>query len=284
MFKRKVVLALLMGLLITLPAAAAPADPVAVVNGEPVSRAEFLSALEQAAGAQVLERLVNLRLLLQANQKDHLVSAQDIDQEFNQLKGQFPTEVEWQAALKSNGLSVANLRQQVEAKLILDRLTVKDATATDEEIAKYFQEHQEELAQPEEVRARHILLATEEEAKKVVEDLKAGADFAKLATERSKDPGSQAQGGDLGFFRRGDLVPEFEQVAFALKPGEVSSPVQTQFGWHVIEVEEHKAPVPATLEGSREKIREALVKQKTKQATQVLSELREKSDVKVLWP
>ncbi len=284
MFMRKVVLPLLLGLSLAVPALAAPADPVAVVNGEPITRAEFLATLEQAAGAQILDRLITVRLLLQANQKQSLVPAKDVDQEFANLKAQFPSEAEFLTALQTNGLTPDTLRQQIEAKLVLDRLAVQGITVTDEEVAKYFQEHQAELGQPEEVRARHILVDTEEEAKKLVEELNAGGDFAKLAAERSKDPGSQGNGGDLGFFRRGELVPEFEQVAFALKPGEVSAPVKTQFGWHVIKVEEHKAAVPATLEGKREEIRATLLKQRTKPSSDIVSELRSKGDVKVLWP
>jgi foldase protein PrsA len=283
---RKLALLLVFGLLLAATpalAAAAPADPVASINGESITRADFLAALEQTAGAQILDRLISVRLLLQANQKDHLVETKEIDQEYNQVRSQFPTEAEFQVALKNNGLTVASFRQQVEVKLVLDRLSVKGLTVSEEEFAGYFKEHEAELGQPEEVRARHILVATEDEANKIGEELKAGADFAKLAAEQSKDPGSQSRGGDLGFFRRGDLVPEFETVAFALKPGEISAPVKTQFGWHVIKVEEHKAAVPATLEGSREQIRTALLKQKTRQASDVITELRNQGEVKILW-
>lgn len=84
-----------------------------------------------------------------------------------------------------------------------------------------------------EIKASHILVKTEEEAKKIFEDLKGGGDFAKIAKEKSECP-SKAQGGDLGYFGKGMMVPEFEKAAFALKAGEVSKPVQTQFGWHVI--------------------------------------------------
>lgn len=288
MSRSKVALIVLASLALAVPAMtfsalAAPADPVAVINGEAVTRAEFLETLERVAGAQVLDRLLGLRLLLQANRKEHLVAAEEVDREFAGVKGQFATDEEFQTALKANGLTTDGLREQISAKLILDKLGVKGIVVSDEEIANYFKQHEADLSEPEQVRARHILVPTEEEAKKLVEELKAGVDFAKLAADFSKDPGSAGSGGELGFFRKGDLVHEFEQVAFALKPGEVSAPVKTDFGWHIIQVEEHKPAVPATLEGKREAIRSELVKQKTKTPQQVLEGLRQTADVTVFW-
>lgn len=280
----RLALTLLFVLSLAFPAWAASVDPVAMVNGEPITRAEFMAVLEQVAGPQILDRMITVRLLRQANKRENLVSAQEIDREFASIRGQFPGEPEFLTALKQNGLTPDTLRQEIEAKLTLERLAVKGVNVTDEEIAQYLQENQEQLGQPEEVRARHILVTTEEEAKKVVEELKAGGDFAQIAAARSQDPGSKDQGGDLGYFRQGELVPEFEKVAFELKPGEISAPVKTQFGWHIIKVEDHKAAVPATLEAKKDQIRETLLKQKAKEPSEVLAELRSQGEVKVLWP
>jgi peptidyl-prolyl cis-trans isomerase C len=101
----------------------------------------------------------------------------------------------------------------------------------------------------EEVHARHILVPTEEEAKQIIDQLKKGADFAKLASEKTTDPAGKASGGDLGYFGEKDMVPEFAQAAFALKPGEFTqTPVKTQFGWHVIKVEDRRQAKPPTYE------------------------------------
>ena len=99
----------------------------------------------------------------------------------------------------------------------------------------------------QEVRARHILVETEDEAKAVEEELKKGADFAELAKKKSKDPGA-SDGGDLGFFTKDQMVPEFSAVAFALEPGKISDPVKSQFGWHVIKVEEKRNRKPPDFE------------------------------------
>jgi peptidyl-prolyl cis-trans isomerase C len=113
----------------------------------------------------------------------------------------------------------------------------------------------------EEVHARHILVADEATAKKVIADLKGGADFAAEAKKMSTDPGAQ-NGGDLGFFKKGDMVPEFATAAFALKPGEYTQiPVHTQFGWHVIKVEEKRQAPPPTLDEARDQIRQQIIQE-----------------------
>lgn len=111
----------------------------------------------------------------------------------------------------------------------------------------------------EEVHARHILVATEDQAKKLIAELKGGADFATLAKANSTDPGA-AQGGDLGFFKATDMLPEFSAVAFALKPGEVSEkPVQTRYGWHVIKAEERRTAPAQTYEQAHDQLRQEMI-------------------------
>lgn len=111
----------------------------------------------------------------------------------------------------------------------------------------------------EEVRARHILVPTEEQAKKLIAELNTGADFATLAKANSTDPGA-SQGGDLGFFKRDDMVPEFSVAAFALKPGEVGqTPVQTRYGWHVIKVEERRTAAAPSYDQVHDQLRQDMI-------------------------
>jgi peptidyl-prolyl cis-trans isomerase C len=118
------------------------------------------------------------------------------------------------------------------------------AALTDEALHKVYDEAVKQMGGEEEVHARHILVATEEEAKAIEAQLKAGADFAALAKEKSKDPGA-ADGGDLGYFTKDQMVPEFAEVAFKLDKGQISDPVHTQFGWHIIKVEDKRTkPTP----------------------------------------
>jgi peptidyl-prolyl cis-trans isomerase C len=117
----------------------------------------------------------------------------------------------------------------------------------------------------EEVHARHILVSTEDEAKKVIADLKAGGDFAAIAKARSKDPQAAAQGGDLGFFKKSDMLPEFADAAFALKPGQTSeTPVKTSYGWHVIKVEERRVAPPQPYEEAHDELRQQMIQEAVK--------------------
>jgi len=111
-----------------------------------------------------------------------------------------------------------------------------------------------------EVHARHILVPDEATAKKIIAELKKGGDFAALSKQYSKDPGAAKQGGDLGFFKKTEMVPEFADAAFALKDNEVSpTPVKTQFGWHVIQVMGHRSAPPPNYEEQRDQLRQAMI-------------------------
>ena len=134
------------------------------------------------------------------------------------------------------------------SRLLMDSLLATEgkAATTDDAMKKVYEEASKQITGEMEVHARHILVETEDEAKAVAEELKKGADFAELAKKKSKDPGA-SDGGDLGFFTKEQMVPEFSAVAFALEPGKISDPVKSQFGWHVIKVEEKRRPQGARL-------------------------------------
>src|ERR1700756_1084645 len=134
-------------------------------------------------------------------------------------------------------------------RLLMDSLLSVEgkAATTDEAMKKVYDDASKQIAGEQEVHARHILVETEDEAKAVEDELKKGADFAELAKKKSKDPGA-SDGGDLGFFTKDQMVPEFANVAFSLEPGKISDPVKTQFGWHVIKVEEKRNRKPPDFE------------------------------------
>jgi len=135
------------------------------------------------------------------------------------------------------------------------------SSITNEAVNKRYQSYLKTQKTGEEVRARHILLKTEEEANKVVAALKKGADFAKLAREKSTGP-SKVQGGDLGWFAKGEMVPEFDKVVFKLKKGEYTKkPVRTQFGWHVIKVEGKREKAPPSLESVRNQLARTMARE-----------------------
>src|SRR5207302_81044 len=128
------------------------------------------------------------------------------------------------------------------SRLLMDSLLATEGkvATTDEAMKKVYEEASKQITGEMEVHARHILVETEDEAKAIAEELKKGGDFAELAKKKSKDPGA-SDGGDLGFFTKEQMVPEFSAVAFTLEPGKISDPVKSQFGWHIIKVEEKRA-------------------------------------------
>jgi peptidyl-prolyl cis-trans isomerase C len=147
-------------------------------------------------------------------------------------------------------------------RLLMDQLLANEgkAATTDEAMKKVYDDAAKQIAGEQEVHARHILVETEDEAKAVKAELDKGADFAELAKKKSKDPGA-SDGGDLGFFTKDQMVPEFSAAAFALEPGKISDPVKSQFGWHVIKVEEKRNRKPPEFDQVKSQI-EAYVTRK----------------------
>jgi peptidyl-prolyl cis-trans isomerase C len=233
---------------------APPPDPVvATVNGQAIHLSDLSEAArglpenmrgmpESVLFPLILERQVDLKALAAQARKEGLDQDPTVKRQIA-----LATESALQGALLAREVGPKVSEQAVHAKY-------------DAEIAGKPGE--------EEVHAAHILVGTEDEAKKVIADLKKGADFAAEAKAHSTDPGGK-DGGDLGWFRHGDMVPEFADAAFAMKPGQVSDkPVHSQFGWHIIKVEgRRQAPAP-TFEASHDELRQKMIQEGVQQAVQ----------------
>jgi peptidyl-prolyl cis-trans isomerase C len=152
------------------------------------------------------------------------------------------------------------------------------AAVSDEALQQTYNDAVKSMGGQEEVRARHILVDTEDEAKALQEQLKSGADFANLAKEKSKDPGA-AEGGDLGYFTKDQMVPEFADVAFKMYPGQVSNPVKTQFGWHLIKLEDKRTKQPPEFEKVKDQIEAFLTR---KAQTEFIAKLRQGAKIERL--
>jgi peptidyl-prolyl cis-trans isomerase C len=162
-------------------------------------------------------------------------------------------------------------------RLLMDKLLTDEAKAatTDAAMRKVYEEAAQQMGGDEEVRARHILVESEDEAKQLADELKKGGDFAELAKKKSKDPGA-SDGGDLGYFTKEQMVPEFSKVAFELEPGKISDPVKSQFGWHVIKVEDKRKRKPPEFEQVKPQI-ETYVTRKAQ--ADLVSKLRESAKI-----
>lgn len=199
------------------------------VNGHPITQG-MVDATMAALPDQMRDKL---KASGQEGQlKDKLVMGELLYQEALKEKLQDDADIKTQIALSE---------RDALAKALLDKV-VKERS-TDEAAKKWYDDHKVQFARPQ-VKARHILVKDKAEADAILAQLKAGGDFAKIAAEKSTDPGSKKDGGELGWFEKNRMVAEFAEAAFAANKGDLVGPVQTKFGWHVIEVEDKRDAVP----------------------------------------
>ncbi len=206
---------------------------VARVNGVDIRESDIAFAEEEIGG--------NMPSIPPGQQRDYLINyLADVivlSQAAEKQKLDERPDVKHRLAFDHNRLLMESLLQDAGK-----------AALSDEAEHKVYDEAIKQVKNEEEVHARHILVATEDEAKAILAQLKGGADFAALAKEKSKDPGSAENGGDLGYFTKEQMVPEFAEVAFKLDKGQLSDPVKTQFGWHIIQVEDRRIKPTPTFE------------------------------------
>lgn len=239
---------------------------VARVNGEAVTEADLAAAAAQFSDTlqrmqgdprdNLIDILVDTRLAAAA------ATAEGLDKD--------PQVAAEMALARGHVLYVAYVRSKVAEAL------------TEEAAHKRFDEEMAKFVPGEEIHVQHILVDSEDEAKAVIADLDAGGDFAAIAKDKSKDPGSASNGGDLGFIKRGQTVPEFEDAAFALDVGQYTeAPVQSQYGWHVIKVDEKRPESPPTFEQEARRIQSDLFSEAYDKA---IADLRAAATIEVVPP
>jgi foldase protein PrsA len=242
---------------------AAKSDVVARVNGEVITKDELYDVLAAQGGKEALDTLISDKVInLELKKKGLEVSETDIDAELQKMIAQYGGQETFNQAVASYGYTEDDIRKNIKMNLSATKLVGADVEITDADMKAYFDQNKATFDVPEQVKANHILVADEAIAKEVKAKLTAGGDFAALAKEYSTDESNKEQGGELGFFSRGDMVPEFENVAFSLKAGEISEPVKTQFGYHIIKVTEKKEAKAATYEESKAQINDILMAEK----------------------
>ncbi len=258
---------------------------------------EQLQQLQPMLRQQAVESLINQNLLLREALRQGIApTGQDIDDQIEEIIAQFPSRAEFESQLGMAGMTLDVLREDIRQNLKIQKLVEEqfppDLEATDEEIEAFYFENPEQFEQPEQIEASHILiqltLGETEEARAAKlaqlqalrERIEAGEDFAELAREASEDIGSAERGGDLGFFGRGQMIPEFEEEAFALEPGELSDVVETQFGYHLIRVSDKRDAGSAPLEEVSEQIGMFLTNQRQQEVIgDYLTQIRAGADI-----
>jgi len=290
-------------------------DVLARVNGESVTKAEFeqaLMALEQRAGRQVpeeqrnlvyrevLDQLVGFKLISQeALARKVNVPDAELNEQLEVFKQHFGAPQEFEQALAEQQMTLEQFKEQTRSEIRMAKIMETEVEANvsvqPAAITDFYQKNPEQFAQPERVRASHILITvdgdadadTKEQARTRAADIltqvRTGGDFANLAKEHSQDQGNAATGGDLGFFARGQMVGAFERAAFALTPGQISDLVETPFGFHIIKVEEKEAGKILALEDVRPQLEEFLKQRQRQEKTQAfVDNLKAKGTVEIL--
>lgn len=248
---------------------------IAVVNGQKITKGELDARLEQQGGRQALTQMIQQALIFQYA-KDHNINVSDADVQakLDEISGHFPAG-QFESMLKAQGMSMDDARKLVRENLLTQKAVDQNITVTDQQVNDYLKTQHLTLGAAAQVRARHILVKTKAEADAIESKLKSGQDFAALAKQFSTDPGTKDKGGELGWFGPGQMVPAFQQAAFALKPGQISQPVQTPFGWHVIQVEEVK---PLTKDVAVSQIKQ---QQESLQITPFMTQLKSSAKIEI---
>ena len=289
-------------------------DKVAIVNGSVITSEEFnreLNPIKQRISQQgqkispeqlegirneILDNLINLELLFQESRNNGIkVEKEAVDSQMKLLKQRSPNDAEFKKRLTELKLSESTLKIEIEKGIAIQKLVdthiVNKIKISDAESKVFYDTNPGLFKQSEQVKASHILIKVEpgadeitkseakEKIKKIQQKLNKGEDFAALAKEFSEGP-SKNNGGDLGYFQRGQMVKSFEDAAFALKTEEVSDIVETQFGFHIIKVIDKKPEKTVAYENVKEDLAQHLKQEKTNQEVKIyIQKLREKSKI-----
>jgi foldase protein PrsA len=256
-------LVVLLGLTLVLTLVFSKKDTAARINGEEISKEELYSKLTDLYGKDTLDSLVTNKMIkMEAKKEKVKVTGNEIDEALTRLQGSYGGEEAFTSALEQNNVSMGKIREDIEFYLLAEKLIEPDISITDEEMKTYFEENKDSFDEREQVKASHILVEDEAIAKKVKEELDSGKDFAELAKEYSTDTSNAADGGDLGYFTKGEMAEEFEKAAFEMEVNTVSNPVKTDFGYHIIKVTDIKAAKDAIFDDHKDKIKELLFDEK----------------------
>jgi peptidyl-prolyl cis-trans isomerase C len=290
-------------------------DVLARVNGETVTKSDFdraVQAVEARAGGPippdqrdrvlrgVLDQLIGYKVLAQETKARNIaVPDAEIDARINQIRGQFPNEEAFTAMLAQRKLTLEQVKSDARQDMAISKMIEAEIAAKiavkPEQVTDFYAKNPDQFKEGESVRASHILIAVPKgadaaakaqaraKAEGVLKDVKAGKDFAALAKEHSADPGSAAQGGDLGFFQQGQMVGPFNDAAFSLAPGAISDVVETDFGLHIIKVVEKKPGRTIPLDDVKPQVEQYLQQMNRQEQTEAfVNGLRAKGKIEVL--
>jgi peptidyl-prolyl cis-trans isomerase C len=286
-----------------------------MVNGEQIQRWELETAIKQAEAASgspvpaaqrdsilrgLLDELITYHVLAQEARNRKIAGSEaEVDTEMAAIRKSFPTEEAYQQALLLQGVTADQLRQVtrlgMQTKRIIDSEITAKVAVQDAEVDNFYKQNIDRFKQGDSIRASHIYIAVPPDApqtaknqaraagQEILKQLREGADFAKLAQANSNDGNSAQNGGDLGFFEKGVMPPDFEAVAFNLKPGTTSDVVELSTGLHIIRVHEARGPRTAPLTEVRANVRQFLLdEQRQTRLDEFISQLKARAKIEIL--
>ncbi|MBT2643199.1 peptidylprolyl isomerase [Bacillus sp. ISL-41] len=254
---------IVLGLLLMFATAFTKTETAASVNGEKITKEELDTKLTEMYGPDILDSLITNKVIeMEAAKAKVKVTGNEIDEELTKLQESYGGEEAFAAALEQNQVSMDKIREDIEVYLLAEKMIGASIDVSEEEMKSYFEENKDSFDQKEQVKASHILVEDEATAKKIKEELDHGKDFAELAKEHSTDTSNADNGGDLGYFGKGEMAEEFEKAAFALETGAISEPVKTEFGYHIIKLVDKKAAKAAKFDDHKDEIKDLLFDQK----------------------
>lgn len=259
-------------------------EAVAEVNGTVITKDELFDEMFRFVGQEVLDELINIRLIEEEAVARDVNIDDRIEAEIEALSAQFGGLEQLEFVLFQQGMTRDDLVRQLRPNLLLQALLEPEINIDPAMLRQVYEDNEDAFIEEEAVQARHILVNTLEEAEELRARVVDGEDFSALAREHSTDAGSGAAGGELGWFGRGVMVAPFEEAAFALDVGELSEPVRSDFGYHLIIVDDRRDAGLLPFEGEVEQvIREQLTLQQMEQMVpEFLQSLRNEADVRIL--
>jgi len=259
-------------------------DVVATVNGVDITEEELHEHLEEVYGREALETLIVYQLITDSADSSGMTpNSAAVDAEIDEMKAEMG-EVGFEQLLTQYGMTEDALRYNILISISLDEIRYSEVEYSEEDLKQFFEENPEYFDQAEEVRASHILVEDEESAESILAQLADGENFAELAESHSLDPGSSAQGGDLGFFQQGMMYQEFEDVAFALEIDELSEPIQTDAGFHIIKVTEREEAEGALYKEVRDEVQQLYLQIHAPQHEEVIHRLQNDANIQIHRP
>jgi foldase protein PrsA len=238
-------------------------EVVATVNGEAITKEELTEILLDMYGLEALDTLIMDMMIRQEIEKNEIeVSEEELALEIEEYMASYGGKEAFHQLLDTNGITIEQFENDVKLHLAMDKLLESRITVTNEELGEFFDVNKSFFAIEEQVNVRHILVEDEATAQEVLEKLSTGMAFVDVAMEYSTDEGTAHFGGELGFIRRGEMVPPFEDAAFNLGEGEISEPVESEFGFHIIQVQERQEAHEPVLEDHLEEVEQYVLQDK----------------------